>query len=108
MVEAATGVNLWREWARVEVANARAEVYEPPVSRRDYAGLVISLARQEWPDTSGYTDAEIVWRLRKRHHAGLIVASPARERVASLLEQYMGRFREEFYTSLPAATEAVD
>ena len=108
MVEAATGVNLWREWARVEVANARGEAYERPVPRRDYAGLVISLARQEWPDTSGYGDPEIVWRLRKRHHAGLIVASPARERVASLLGEYMGRFREEFYTSLPAATEAVD
>ena len=108
MVEAATGVNLWREWARVEVANARGGAYEPPVPRRDYAGLVISLARQEWPDTSAYSDSEIVWRLRKRHHAGLIVASPARERVASLVGEYMGRFREEFYTSLPAATEAVD
>src|SRR5688572_33225325 len=42
MVEAATGVNLWREWARVEVANARGETYKPPVPRRDYAGLVIS------------------------------------------------------------------
>jgi biotin carboxylase len=108
MVEAATGVNLWREWARVEVANARGEPYASPVPRRDYAGLVISLARQEWPDTAGYNDPEIVWRLRKRHHAGLIVASPRRERVASLLGEYMGRFREEFYTSLPAATEAVD
>jgi biotin carboxylase len=108
MVEAATGVNLWREWARVEVADARGEPYAPPAPRRDYAGLVISLARQEWPDTSGYGDSEVVWRLRKRHHAGLIVASPSRERVASLLGEYMGRFREEFYTSLPAATEAVD
>lgn len=108
MIEAATGVNLWREWARVEVANARGETYELPEARRDYAGLVISLARQEWPDTSAYSEPEIVWRLRKRHHAGLIVASPQRERVQELLGEYMRRFREDFYTSLPAATEALD
>jgi biotin carboxylase len=108
MIEAATGINLWREWARLEVANARGEKYQPPTPRREYAGLVISLARQEWPDTSDYSDPEIVWRLRKRHHVGLIVASPTRPRVHELIEKYMHRFREEFYTSLPAATEAVD
>jgi biotin carboxylase len=108
MIEAATGINLWREWARLEVANARGEAYQPPTPRRDYAGLVISLARQEWPDTSAYSDPEIVWRLRKRHHVGLIVASPTRARVHELIVKYMERFRDEFYTSLPAATEAVD
>jgi hypothetical protein len=30
MVEAATGVNLWREWARVEVADARGQEYTVP------------------------------------------------------------------------------
>ena len=108
MVEAATGVNLWREWARLEVANARGERYDPPQPRRDYAGLVISLAKQEWPDTAAYDDPEIVWRLRKRHHVGLIVASPTRSRVTELIPGYMRRFREDFYATLPAATEAVD
>ena len=108
MVEAATGVNLWREWARLEVANARGEAYEPPRPRRDYAGLVISLAKQEWPDTSAYDDPEIVWRLRKRHHVGVIVASPSRARVHELIPAYMRRFRDEFYATLPAATQAAD
>lgn len=108
MVEAATGVNLWREWARLEVTNARGETYAPPTPRRHYAGLIISLARQEWPDTSAYSDPEIVWRLRKRQHAGLIVASAERSRVQELLTAYMHRFREDFFATLPAATEAVD
>jgi hypothetical protein len=108
MLEAATGINLWREWARLEVADARGEEYSVPEPRRDYAGLLISLARQEWPDTSGYHDPEIVWRLNKRHHAGLIVASSSPERVRALLEQYMHRFREDFYASLPAADRATD
>jgi biotin carboxylase len=108
MVEAATDVNLWREWARLEVAHARGERYDPPRSRRGYAGLVISLARQEWPDTSTYDDPEIVWRLRKRHHVGVIVASPSRSRVSELVPAYMRRFRDEFYATLPAASQAAD
>jgi biotin carboxylase len=108
MIEAATGINLWREWARLEVANARGEKYAPPSPRREYAGLIISLARQEWPDTSAYADPEIVWRLKKRQHAGLIVASPHRARVQELLTTYMHRFREDFFATLPAATQAVD
>lgn len=106
MTEAATGINLWREWARLEVANVRGEDYHPPQPRDDYAGLLVSLARQEWPDTSAYDDPEIVWRMTKRHHAGLVAASPRPERVTELLQGYMHRFREDFYASMPAADEA--
>jgi biotin carboxylase len=101
-VEAATGINLWREWARVEVAGERG-AYRIPPHREDYAGIVISLARQEWPDTSPYDDPEIVFRLRKRHHVGLLVASPDPERVEALLQAYVRRFLEDFSATLPAA-----
>jgi biotin carboxylase len=107
-IEAATGINLWREWARVEVADATKRTYMVAPKRQDFAGVIVSLARQEWPDTSGYVDAEIVWRLTKRHHVGLIVASPSRERVEELLESYVVRFGEDFHASLPAAQEAFE
>jgi hypothetical protein len=108
LVEAATGLNLWREWARVEVASARGDDYAPPVGRADHAGLLISLARQEWPDLGAYDDPEIVWRLSKRHHAGLVVASASPARVESLLAAYMPRFREDFMATMPAAEEATE
>ena len=45
--------------------------------RNDSAGLLVSLAKQETPDTSAYNDPEIVWRMNeKKHHVGLIVKSP--------------------------------
>ncbi len=106
MVESATGVNLWAEWARVEVADARGEEYEPPHARQDYGGLVVTLAHQEWPDTSSYDDPEIAWRMHKKHHAGLAVAASTPGRVEELLSSYMQRFRHEFTTSLPPAMEA--
>jgi biotin carboxylase len=105
VVEAATGINLWREWARVEIAGERGR-YELPPRREDYAGIVISLARQEWPDTSAYDDPEIVFRLRKRHHVGLVVASHDPARVEELLNSYARRFLEDFSATLPAPNKA--
>ena len=102
LVEAATGANLWREWARLEIAHARGEAYSPPARGEAYAGILISLARQEQPDTSAFDDAEIVWRMNKRHHAGLIVASRDPDRVRALLDNYMPRFRDAFMAFMPA------
>ena len=108
MVEVATGVNLWREWARVEVADARGESYRVAPTTSLYAGLLVSLARQEWPDTGAYADPEIVRRIVKHHHAGLILASPDPARVLSLLQSYMHRFREDFHASMPAPERATE
>jgi biotin carboxylase len=101
VVEAATGINLWREWARIEVAGEQG-AYEVPPRRDDYAGIVISLARQEWPDTSDYDDAEIVFRLDKRHHVGLLVASHDSGRVEWLLREYARRLLRDFSATLPS------
>jgi hypothetical protein len=106
MVEHATGINLWREWAAVEIAQARGEVYAPGVQRRDYAGLLVSLARQEWPNTSGYNDPELVWRLRKKHHVGFIVASHSHERVQQLIGDYAARVSQDFTASAPPMEHA--
>jgi biotin carboxylase len=100
VVQYASGLNPWIEWARIEVARLRGERYELPRLHQDYAGSVICLARQEQPDLSAYTDPEIVYRLPKHHHAGLIVRSDSAQRVESLLEDYSGRFLEDFYARM--------
>jgi hypothetical protein len=101
MVEAATGVSLWTEAARIELADIRRETYQLPALRQEYAGLITCLARDEWPDTSAYNDPEIVWRVPKAYHAGLLVASPDAERVEALLTQYHDRFATDFVTHTP-------
>jgi hypothetical protein len=102
VTEAGNGVNPWVEWARMEAAALHERAYELPLVTQSYAGSVICLARQEWPDTSTYTDPEIVYRVRKHHHAGLIVRADQPERVEALLGQYMERFGRDFYTRLDA------
>jgi biotin carboxylase len=107
VVEAATGVNLWREWARIEIAGEHG-AYTPPEARASFAGIVLSLARQEWPDLGAYTDPEIVFRVHKRHHAGLIVASNDEGRVRTLVESYPARFYADFHASAPPPARALD
>lgn len=100
VVQAATGINLWAEWAKIEIADDD-HPYKLPEFRQDYAGVIISLARQEHPDLSAYQEPEIVSYVTKHHHAGLVVASADPERVQSLLEAYTERFYTDFYASLP-------
>jgi biotin carboxylase len=100
MVEAATGINLWREWARIEIAGGD-DSYRLLAVREEYAGVVLSLARQEDPDTSAYNDPEIFLRIKRHHHAGLIVRSSDSWRVPALLESYARRFAEEFMAVEP-------
>lgn len=101
MVEYATGINLWAEWARVEIAGLRGEPYQLPETREHFAGVINCLARVEYPDLSGYNDPEVVWRGSKKAHAGLIVASPDSGRLQFLLDQYGGRFAQDFLAVMP-------
>ena len=99
-VEAATGIDLWREWARIEVAGEDGSYHLPPV-REEYAGVILSLARQQDPDTSLYNDPEIYLRIKRHHHAGLVLRSKDAQRVPRLLEDYSRRFAEEFLAVEP-------
>jgi biotin carboxylase len=101
LVEFSTGVNPWREWARIEAALALQQAYTMSPVTEAYAGSVITLARQEQPDLSGYSDAEIIFRMPKHHHAGLIVKSASTERVRELLADYSARFEHDFCASMP-------
>lgn len=100
MVEAATDINLWREWARIEIASGDGR-YRLPPAREDYAGVILSLARQENPDTSAYDDSEIYLRIKKHHHAGLVLRSQDPHRIPTLLEDYTQRFANEFLAVEP-------
>jgi biotin carboxylase len=100
VIEAATNINLWREWARIELA-AGKQPYQLPATRSDYAGAILSLARQQHPDTSAYSDPEIVYRISKYHHAGFVLKSPSAKRVQQLLDSYAVRFAEDFLATQP-------
>lgn len=102
MVEAATDINLWAEWAKIEDAVAKNKKYELPKVAKNYAGIVLTLSKYEHPDLSSFDDSEVCFRVPLEYHAGLIVKSPKQERIMQLLDQYAERFASE----LSATAEA--
>ncbi len=102
MVEAASGVNLWAEWARLELDRIEGRYTLPPLKKR-YAGVVLSLAKTEKPDTSPFTDAEIVQRIDLKNHIGFVLASGSAERVQQLLNEYIVRIAKDYQAVMPAA-----
>ena len=102
LVAASTGVNLWREWARIEVASLRGEAYVLPKTYESYSGSVLCLAQTAEPDTAAFDAPEIVYRMKKHHHAGLIVRSDNPQRVRELTEEYADEFARRFLASMPA------
>lgn len=96
MIAHATNVNLWHEWGRLVISELTGEPYTLPETKNHYAGLLMTLARQQHPDMSTYNDSEVVWTAEKEYHAGLIIASPSADRIDTLLADYTTRFLSDF------------
>ncbi|MEO5787532.1 MAG: ATP-grasp domain-containing protein [Gelidibacter sp.] len=107
MVEFASGINLWGEWARIESKVLRKETYKLPEVKHQYAGIVVSLSKFEKPNTSSFNDPEIVWRMHKKWHIGIIVVSDSSERVMELLDNYTKRIVSDFHASIPAPNKSL-
>jgi hypothetical protein len=108
LVEAGTGLNLWREWAILEAAVLQNVPYKLPTCTLQPAGLIVSLARQQWPDNRGFADPEIWWRMTREYHIGLIVRAKKPDRVLALLDEYMHRIQADFHASAPARDKPLD
>lgn len=105
MVEASSGINLWREWARIEVAVAKGTKYVLPKISKNYAGIIVSLAREKHPNTKAIQDSEIYWRLDMEYHVGLIVKASTQKRVLELLDSYATIVQRDFHAAAPPKTK---
>ena len=107
LVEAASDVDLWKEWARLELANLRKEPYKMHKTRKDNAGLLVCLARDKEPELSGFDAPEVVWKEGKDNHACLLISSPSTKRVAELVTEYTRKLQDEVLAVAPPTDEVV-
>ena len=98
--EHANGFNLWREWGKLETAT-KENPYVAPELEKNYAGIALALAREETPDTSHYDAEEIVYRVNKPKHVGLIFKTDSKERLDELLNEYTQRITDDFLEIAP-------
>lgn len=104
MIEAARGLNLWEEWAKVEIDRDRS--YELPPLRNEHGGVIVSLIKTEKPNDGDFADPEIWYRMNKKSHVGLVLRSPSANRVEDLLRQYEAKINKDYLAVLPAASKA--
>jgi biotin carboxylase len=107
LVKAASGINLWEEWAKIELLSGKGD-YELPSIENNHAAILLSLAKQEWPDMNAFNDEEVVWRLNKKNHVGVIVKSENYDRITELINEYVKKFYDEFFASYPAPEKPTD
>jgi biotin carboxylase len=99
MVEGATGINLWTEWAKIEDAIAKGQKYKLPKITKRYAGIVLTLSQFQYPDLSEFNDPEVCFRVPLEYHAGLIIKSKDQQRIQYLLDAYAERLSSGYSTS---------
>lgn len=98
MVEGATDINLWSEWAKIEDAISKGKDYKLPKVKKGFAGIVLTLSKFQQPDLSSFDDPEVCFRVPLDYHAGLIVKSNNQEKIMELLDDYADRLSNGYST----------
>ena len=106
LVEASSDIDLWREWARLELANLNKESYKVPKAAKDHAGLLVCLSKDAQPDLSGFDAPEVIWKEGKDFHAAILLRSKSDERIQTLTEQYKKQLQQDVLAVAPP-TETV-
>ena len=101
MVEVASGVDLWGEWAKIEDAVLKGKSYSAPESTHDHAGIIASLSRYEHAPYERHTDPEIAWTMPKDYHVGFIFKSDQRQGVINMLDKYAQIVASDYHATVP-------
>src|SRR4029078_4824736 len=87
--------------AKLETSTAE-NPYNAPKVRKNYAGIALARANTDEPDTTHYTDDEIIYRIKKPRHIGLIFSSSQQKRIDELISTYTERITNDFLAVQPA------
>lgn len=93
-IECASGLKIWQEAARMELADFRAEHYSLPALREDYAGLIACPLRENQSNVHDFGESEIKYRYLSDGYASLVVQSEHFDRVEQLLGEFANRLSE--------------
>jgi biotin carboxylase len=96
MVEAASGINLWKEWAKLETAVAKNDNYKLPFVRKEYSGIIISDPLRQLPNPFPFNAPEITWKMKNDYQTGCVIRSKNRERIVELLEEYTALIQNNY------------
>lgn len=101
MVEAATGVNIWREWAKLENALLDNEKYTVEETQKLFAGLIVSLAKEKHSDTTDLQNENVEKFLPIDYHIGIVYKAETEGKVQERLDEAATIVTERILNILP-------
>ncbi|MDQ1161930.1 biotin carboxylase [Chryseobacterium sp. SORGH_AS 447] len=101
LVEAATNINIWREWAKIEDALLRGKDYQISKPTGYYSGLIIALIKDKEPDYTHFQCEEAVKFLPIDYHAGIVYKSNDAELVQRRLDEAAEKIHADMLNILP-------
>lgn len=105
LVEASTGINLWREWARIENALLKNTKYEIGKSTGFAAGLIVALGKEKVPNYEKFHCDEVEKFLQLDYHIGIVYKSDSKEKIQEKLDEAALIITQEYLNILPPKTK---
>lgn len=101
LVEASTGINLWREWARIEDALLKKTTYEIGKSTGFAAGLIVALGKEKVQNYEKFQCEEVLKFLPLDYHIAIVYKSDSKEKIQERLDEAAQLITEEYLNILP-------
>lgn len=101
MVEAATGVNIWREWAKLENALLDGTKYSVVETQKLYSGLIVSLAREKHSNTHDLNNEHVEKFLPIDYHIGIVYKAETADIIDERLDEAAMIVTEQILNILP-------
>lgn len=101
LVEASSGINLWREWAKIENAILNNEQYTISKPTGFSSGLIIALAKEKTPDHEAFQCEEVVKFLPLDYHVGIVYKSDSAEKIQERLDEAATTIIRDFLQIIP-------
>jgi biotin carboxylase len=101
LVEASTGINLWREWARIENAMLKNLSYNIGKSTSFCSGLILALAKDKTPNCDKFKCEEVVKFIELDYHVGIVYKSISNEKIQEKLDEAAMIITRDYLNILP-------
>ncbi len=106
MVEAATGVNIWKEWAKLETSLLSNEVYKVKETKNIFGGLIFSLSKDKHPNKSEFENENVVKFIDKDYHIGIVYEAKNQETILERLDEATQKITQSFLSVIPPKDKA--
>ena len=96
MIECATGIDLWSEWAKLELCQLSGESYVVPKASQGNGAVTIRTVSEHQPDLSEFLVPEVQIVVDKPYHAGFVLAATSVKDLAKIQDDLAERLAARF------------